>query len=181
VPDRVMNPFTCATTALSGFRGVLQHLTERHLSLPTPCSEYTVEDVAEHVARSMTLLASVAGGGCEATVGSLDERISAAAMAALEAWRRRGVDGSVNIGRSVYPAHLALEIVPLELLVHGWDIAQGIGATLDVPSEIAEHVLSRARELVTADKRGKSFAAEVAVAPDAPPLERLIAFTGRVP
>ena len=40
-------------------------------------------------------------------------------------------------------------------------------------------MLGRARELVTPDKRGRSFAAEVPAAPSATVLERLIAFTGR--
>jgi hypothetical protein len=50
-----------------------------------------------------------------------------------------------------------------------------------VPSDVAGYVLDRARELITEDKRGRSFAAEVPAGPDATVLQRLIAFTGRVP
>jgi hypothetical protein len=42
-------------------------------------------------------------------------------------------------------------------------------------------VLRRARSLITPDKRGRSFAAEVPAGQAATVLERLIAFTGREP
>jgi len=130
----------------------------------------------------MVLLASVAGGQVDHPVaGALDTRVAATAEAALKAWRLRGLDGTVGVGRSVLPASLAVEIIPLELLVHGWDVARATGQHVDVPAEVAGHVLDRARELITEDKRGRSFAAEVPAGPDATALHRLIAFTGRAP
>ena len=111
----------------------------------------------------------------------LEGRVAVAAEAALGAWRRRGLDGSVAVGRSTLPAGLAVEIIPLELLVHGWDMARATGSGIDVPPEVAGYVLARARELITEDKRGRSFAAEVPAGPSATVLERLIAFTGRFP
>ncbi len=65
--------------------------------------------------------------------------------------------------------------------MHGWDIARATGRDIDVPPEVGGYVLDRARELITEDKRGRSFAAEVPAGPDATVLQRLIAFTGRVP
>jgi len=177
-----MGPFDCAAVTLPACRAVLQRLTEDDLTRPTPCAGYTVGDVGEHLVRSLVLLASVAGAQADAPVGAaLDTRVAATAEAALAAWRLRGLDGQAAVGRSVLPASLAVEIIPLELLVHGWDIAQAAGQRIDVPSEIAGHVLDRARELITEDKRGRSFAAEVPAGPDATVLQRLIAFTGRAP
>ena len=175
-------PLHCAAVTLQACRAVLARLTEDDLSRPTPCAEYTVADVGHHVVRSMVLLASVAGEQIDTpAAGTLDTKVAATAEAALAAWRRRGLDGSVAVGRSVLPARLAVEIIPLELLVHGWDIAHATGQGLDVSPEVAGYVLDRARELITEDKRGRSFAAEVPAGPDATALQRLIAFTGRVP
>ena len=75
--------------------------------------------------------------------------MAATAEAALAAWRHHGLDGSVAVGRSVLPASLAVEIIPLELLVHGWDIAHATGQDIDVSPEVASYVLDRARELIT--------------------------------
>ena len=177
-----MGPFDCAAVTLPACRAVLQRLTEDDLSCPTPCAGYTVGDVGEHLVRSMVLLASVAGAPAGAPAGgALEVRVTAAAEAALAAWRLRGLDGQVAVGRSVLPASLAVEIIPLELLVHGWDVARATGHRIDVPADVAGYVLDRARELITEDKRGRSFAAEVPTGPDAAVLDRLIAFTGRAP
>ena len=177
-----MGPFDCAAETLPACLGVLQRLTEDDLARPTPCTEYTVGDVGQHVVRSMALLASVAGEQIDTPVaGTLEENVAATAEAALAAWRRHGLDGSVAVGRSVMPAGLAVEIIPLELLVHGWDIAHATGHDIEVTPEIAGYVLDRAQELITEDKWGRSFAAEVPAGGEATAMQRLIAFTGRVP
>jgi uncharacterized protein (TIGR03086 family) len=175
-----MEPFDCAAVTLPACLAVLQRLTEEDIPRPTPCAEYTVGEVGQHLVRSMVLLASVAGEQIGTPVaGSLDTTVAATAEAALAAWRHRGLAGSVTVGRSVLPAHLAVEIIPLELLVHGWDIARATGHHIDVTPEVAGYVLDRARELITTDKRGRSFAAEVPAGAQATILQRLIAFTGR--
>jgi uncharacterized protein (TIGR03086 family) len=177
-----MGPFDCAAVTLPACLAVLQRLTEDDLSRPTPCTEYTVGDVGQHLVRSMVLLASVAGEPIDSPVaGTLDTQVAGSAEAALTAWRQRGLDGSVAVGRSVLPASLAVEIIPLELLVHGWDIAHATGPDIEVTPEIAGYVLDRARELITEDKRGRSFAAEVSAGGEATAMQRLIAFTGRAP
>jgi uncharacterized protein (TIGR03086 family) len=175
-----MDSFECASVTLAACRSVLGRLTADDLGRPSPCSKYTVGEVGEHVVRSMVLLGSVGGAaGLSAGPGSLAEGVTATAEAALAAWRRRGLDGSVAVGRSTLPASLAVEIIPLELLVHGWDLARATGSEIDVAPEVAGYVLGRARLLITPDKRGRSFAAEVPAGPSATALERLIAFTGR--
>ena len=181
-----MGPFDCAPVTLAACRAVLGRLTADDLSRPTPCAEYTAGDVGRHVVRSMVLLASVAGEqigepAADLAAGLLEEQVTVTAEAALAAWRRRGLDGTVAVGRSSLPASLAVEIIPLELLVHGWDIGRATGGDIDVPPEVAGYVLGCARELITEDKRGRSFAAEVPAGPRATVLGQLIAFTGRVP
>jgi uncharacterized protein (TIGR03086 family) len=210
----VNDVFECASVTLAACRAVLRRLTPDDLGRASPCAEFTVGEVGEHVVRSMVLLGSVAAAAPAVAVpavavpavadsavavpavadsavavpavadsgsGSLDERVAAATEAALEAWRWRGLGGSVAVGRSTLAAELAVEIIPLELLVHGWDVAQATGAQIEVAPEVASYVLEQARSLITADKRGRSFAAEVPAGPSATMLEELIAFTGRDP
>ena len=121
--------------------------------------------VAGSVAATASFAWLVAAGSCRKKL----------AAAALAAWQRRGLGGSVAVGRSTVPARLAVEIIPLELLVHGWDIARATGSQIDIAPEVADYVLGRARELITEDKRGRSFAAEVPAGPEATVLERLTA------
>src|SRR5271169_4143413 len=99
-----MGPFDCAAVTLPACRAVLQRLTEEDLSRPTPCTEYTVGDVGQHLVRSMVLLASVAGEQIDTPVaGRPAAAVAATAAAALAAGRHRGLDGSVTVGRSVLP------------------------------------------------------------------------------
>jgi uncharacterized protein (TIGR03086 family) len=176
--------FDCASVTLAACRAVLRRLTPDDLSRATPCTEFTVGEVGEHVVRSMVLLGSVAGAVpafAASASGSLDERVAVTAQAAIEAWRWRGLGGSVAVGRSTLAADLAVEIIPMELLVHGWDVARATGSQIDVAPEVASYLLEQARSLVTPDKRGRSFAAEVPAGTSATALERLIAFSGRDP
>ena len=200
----VIDVFECASVTLAACRAVLRRLAPDDLGGATPCAEFTVGEVGEHVVRSMVLLGSVAGAAptvpapavpaptvaapavaapavAASGSGSLDERVAAVTAAALEAWRWHGLGGSVAVGRSTLAADLAVQIIPLELLVHGWDVARATGAQIEVAPEVACYVLEQARSLVTADKRGRGFAAEVPAGPSATVLERLIAFTGRDP
>src|SRR5215469_12388427 len=140
-----MGPFDCAPVTLAACRAVLGRLTADDLSRRTPCAEYSVGDVGRHVVRSMVLLASVAGEqigepAAGPAAGLLEEQVTVTAEAALAAWRRRGLDGTVAVGRSSLPAGLAVEIIPLELLVHGWDIARATGSAIEVPPEVAGYV-----------------------------------------
>ena len=147
-----LGPFDCATVTLATCQAVLRQLTEDDLARPTPCTEYTVGEVGLHVVRSMVLLASVAGEPIAGPLtGTLEEKVTASAEAALAAWRRRGLAGSAAVGASIVPASLAVEIIPLELLVHAWDIARATGRAVDVAPEVADRVLDRARRLITED------------------------------
>lgn len=163
-------------------RSVLATLTEDDLERPTPCAQFTVAALADHLERSMILLAGVAGADLSADpVAGPIATIPTLAEAAIAAWRTRRTAGEVAVGRTITPAHLAAEIVTLELVVHAWDLARAVGADLHVDPEMCEHCRRNAEQLITPDKRGRAFALPVPVATEASAMDRLVAFTGRTP
>lgn len=163
-------------------RSVLAKLTEDDLERPTPCAEFTVATLTEHLERSMILLAGVAGADLNADpVAGPIATIPALAEGAIAAWRTRRTAGEVMVGRTITPAHLAAEIVTLELVVHAWDLARAVDADLPVDPEMCDQCRRNAEQLITPDKRGRAFALPVSVANDASAIERLVAFTGRTP
>ena len=94
----VTDVFECASATLAACCAVLRRLTPDDLGRASPCAEFTVGEVGEHVVRSMVLLGSVAGAACAApavaapaVAGPLDERVTATTTAAVEAWRSRGL------------------------------------------------------------------------------------------
>lgn len=169
--------------ALDVWRAAAARVTPSDLTRPTPCAEFTIADLADHVQRSMILLAGAAGSELVADADrSPIEQSVPLAEAALAVWAKRGVDGTVPVGSRTYPAERAYAIVLMELAVHGWDLDRATGAPAPaLPGSLADYLLAAARQLITPDRRGRAFADEVAVGADAALVERLVAFTGRRP
>ncbi|MGA7987955.1 MAG: TIGR03086 family metal-binding protein [Candidatus Dormiibacterota bacterium] len=69
-----------------------------------------------------------------------------------------------------------------ELLVHGWDLAHAIGQPADLPEDLAAGALILWQHRLAGRSRDvMPFDAPVAVAEDAPAIDRLAAFLGRQP
>lgn len=177
---------SCAEAALDVCQRALRDLPPDALSWPTPCPDYSVRQLAEHLASSIEFFGEAAGArfpaGQASPTGPDDPevRIADAAQAALEAWRSRGLDGSIRMRGSDMPAGLALGILCVELLVHAWDFGQALGRGVVVAEPLAGHVLRLARATVTADLRARgSFGGQLPADYGAAAFEQLIAFTGR--
>lgn len=177
-----LDPMTAAEAALAAFQPVLRNLTAEDRPRQTPCEDFTCHDLAEHLFGSLEQLGAMAG----ATVtnpeeGSLENRVSVMAGETIAAWRARGLAGTVaGPGGQEMPAELLASIVPIELLLHAWDMAQGSGQTLRVSDELVDYVAGLAQGVVPGG-RGSSFAEEKVVAEQASAIDRLAAFAGRTP
>ena len=93
-----------------------------------------------------------------------------------------GLDGEVELGERSMPAEYKAGVLALELFIHGWDFAQAIGEPFEAPEHLSDYIRSIADATIQPDFRGegKGFAAEqITVTED--PIDRLMAFTGRVP
>ena len=112
-----------AEAALSALQHVLHPIARDELSKSTPCSEYDVMQLTDHLMNSITLLGGAAGAEPPERNSeySVEQQIVGAARPALDAWHRRGLDDTVTIGTNEIPATSAVSILTLEFLVHGWD------------------------------------------------------------
>lgn len=179
-PD--LTPVVAAEAALAVLQPVLRNLTAEDRPKPTPCSDFTCHELAEHLMASLVQLGGMAG----ATVtdpgqGSLEDRVSVMADQAITAWHSVDLAGSVpGPGGSELPAAFAAGILPLELLLHGWDLAQASGQTLHVSDEVVAYVATLAESVVPGG-RGRSFADEVPAPQGASAVDRLAAYAGRTP
>ncbi len=178
-----LTPVTAAEAALAVIQPMLRNLTAEDRPKQTPCADFTCHELAEHMFGSLVQLGAMAG----ATVvnpeeGSLENRISVMAAQAIDAWRAVDLDGTVpGPGGSELPAAFAASILPIEILLHGWDMAQGSGQTLHVSDELVAYVRTLAESVVPGGRGRGSFEDEVTPAPDASPLDQLAAFAGRTP
>ena len=99
-----------------------------------------------------------------------------------EAWRRRGLEGSVELGPREVPAAMPVDILSLEFLVHAWDFATATGRHVVISEPLADYALDQASKVITPEARGfAGFADSVETAPDASLLDRLIGFRAGQP
>jgi uncharacterized protein (TIGR03086 family) len=173
-----------AEAALSALQHVLHPIARDELSKSTPCSEYDVMQLTDHLLNSITLLGGAAGAELPErhSADSVERQIVGAARPALDAWHRRGLNDTVTLGTNDLPATFAVGILTLELLVHGWDYAAATKHPLNVAESLADYALGLARKVINPQTRAAvGFADPVAVPHDASALDQLIAFTGRDP
>ena len=178
-----LTPITAAEASLAVLQPVLRNLTADDRPKPTPCTEFTCHDLAEHLFGSLTGLGAMAGASVvNPEEGSLENRVSVMTAQVIDAWRTVDLDGTVpGPGGAELPASFAASILPLELLLHAWDLAQASGQQLHVSDELVAYVRTLAETVVPAVRGGGSFADEVAPAEGADAVDRLAAFAGRTP
>jgi len=173
-----------AEAALGALQHVLHPISRDELSKSTPCSEYDVMQLTDHLLNSVTLLGGAAGAEVpdRNTDYSVEQQVVGAARPALDAWHHRGLSDTVTLGPNELPATFAVSILTLELLVHGWDYAAATKHPMNVAESLADYVLGLAKKVINPQTRATvGFAEAVVVPDDASALDRLIAFTGRDP
>ena len=77
------------------------------------------------------------------------------------------------------PGETFARFVVLDGLVHGWDMATATGQPYEPPDELVAAADAFAHQALDPLRDGQTFAAAVEPAPDASPIERLAAYTGR--
>jgi uncharacterized protein (TIGR03086 family) len=179
-----LDELVCAEATLAVLQNVLRDLDFFDLTKQTVCTEYNVAQLADHVMGSIATLGGCAGAQVpdRDQDAPLESQVADAAQAALEAWRRRGLEGTVELGPRTVPAAMPVNILALEFLVHAWDFARATGRDVVVSEAVSDYALGLAGKVITPESRGfAGFADSVEIAPDAAVLDRLIAFTGRQP
>lgn len=177
-----LTPIVAAEAALAVLQPILRNLTAADRPKPTPCEAFTCHDLAEHLMASLARLGAMAG----ATVtnpgaGSLENKVSVMAGEAIDAWRKVDLDATMpGPGGTPMSAAFLAGILPLELALHGWDLAQGSGQRLHISDELVRYLRGLAEQIVPGG-RGSSFADEVIPSQDASAIDRLAAFAGRTP
>jgi uncharacterized protein (TIGR03086 family) len=164
---------------------------------PSPCADYTVRDVVNHLAFGF-LLAHRSGAreawdpswtGEDRTpylVGLPADKWAQACADESEAAARAWADpsaweGDASMGGTTMPAAAIGSMMTAEFAVHAWDLAAATSRTLDVPDRLAAAVLDGVLAIAPMGREGGWFAAEVALPADAPAFERALGAAGRDP
>jgi uncharacterized protein (TIGR03086 family) len=175
-----------AQAAATMARGVLAGQLDR----PTPCSEWNVQQLMNHMIGSFEYF-TARGEGKEtgpprpASPGSYAETVdqvvkTAAATAA--AWRRPGaLEQKVTTSFGEMNGAFVANIARTELLMHGWDLARATGQRLLVDQGMAGEILAEMEQTMLPQARQFAFGPEVAAPEGSLAIDRLAAFLGRQP
>ena len=164
---------------------VIANVRPDQYDLATPCTEWTVRDLMEHMIGVVSGLGAAAAGR-EPTPFALGDdpaaQFDGAAEEALAAWRADGImDKVIDAGPAPMPGRVLAGINLLDTATHTWDLATATGQDPSLPDDVAEAAYEASTTIIAPEIRPGRFAPEVPAPSDADPTERLVAFLGRVP
>lgn len=175
---------------------VVRAIPEDRLTAPTPCAEYDVKALVNHLLQVLVQFQALAAKQdsefgetpdlvAESREAGSDwrDRFADEAAKLVAAWAAPGADEGTT-GAMDMPARTVGCMALLDLTVHAWDLARATGQEYE-PAPESSGVVAALREAVaglapTARKMGV-FGEPVAVPEGAGELERLLAETGRDP
>lgn len=165
-------PDSIVARGLAQLGALLGQVTPDDLERATPCSEWTVADLSDHVVNSVAGMATMARGGEPdwATAAHHDDpagELDREGRALVEALDASG---------GAFPEGMAAA----ELAVHAYDLAVALGRpTAELDPEIAEIGSAFMTASMTDDMRGNAFGPQQPAPDGANPYERIAAFAGR--
>ncbi|MEE6257941.1 TIGR03086 family metal-binding protein [Plantactinospora sonchi] len=182
------------TRAASALTGIVDEIKPDQLDNPTPCGEYDVRKLVNHLlfwgpslegaARKETVPPpadaeselDLTGGDWSAALRALVEAV-ATAWARPEAWQ----GGTHMGGPTELPASLVGGMVIGELVVHGWDLARATGQDRSWDDELLGYLHEEVGRFAEQGRAMGVFGPEVPVPDSAPMLDRVLGLTGRDP
>lgn len=183
-------PIEQLATVLEAMEHLIAGIGDDQWTDPTPCAEWCVGDLVDHVvggnfrfAHAVTgeaMSAPEPGGDAETDRGS---RYRASATAVLGAFRTPGaLEKVVTVPFGTVPGIVALHLRLTEILAHGWDLARATGQDPQFPGEVAEQELRFSQAKVGDVPPGRNpFGPPQPVPDGAAPIDRLAACLGRSP
>ena len=191
----ITDPVELVERAFSATRVVVAITTPADYPRPTPCDEWDVRTLVNHIvggahwyAATMRDRASppIEGDDDDVCTGDPLVAYDDGIGQALDALRAPGaLDGSIAFFGRDRPAATVASLCALDTFVHGWDLARALERATDLDPAVAEALLARTAGSIPDALRGSDADAlyrPVSPAPDdAPPADRLAAFLGRTP
>lgn len=172
------------------FDARVEAIADEHWPAPTPCERWSVRDLVAHLVRENRWAPHLLSGQALAEVGDRYEgdvlgddpkaawRASLAdALAATEA--HGALEGRVHTSAGEVPARVYVEQRTVDLAIHGWDLARGIGADDTLPDEVVRHLWDTWSERQAELRASGMFDDPPALEPGASLQTRVLAVFGR--
>ena len=177
-------------TAVEGFGRHVRAVGDGQWGDETPCDDWDVRALVNHVTVEQLWVPPLAGGASVADIGDRldgdqlgDDPVAAwdaAVEASLRAFEAPGAhDGTVNLSSGERPMSEYCWEMTTDALIHSWDLARGIGADETLDRELAQLVYDRTLPMAEQLQETGLFKPPVPVPDDAPLQTKLLAIFGR--
>jgi uncharacterized protein (TIGR03086 family) len=161
---------------LDQLAGLLDDVPDGAQGDPTPCPQWSVQDLVDHIVAAPSRFARMARG--EAVDWSATPPAGRDAGARF---RAHADDLLGVVADDAAPGGpVSLDWQCAELAVHTWDLSTALGRTTgDLDAEVAERGLAFMRGSLTDDNRSPAFGPEQRAPEGADAYQRIAAFAGR--
>jgi len=184
-----MSPKKVIEYCLDQATAVIVQLRPEQFAFATPCTEWDARTVAQHMLYELLWAADILNGKTIAEVGNQHESDSIATdiaeswQVALKQTRKALKKAKLNDAAHLSYGTVSKEFYGLEfatdMLLHAWDLGQGIDVTVMFDPSIATILYENALPKEDMIKGSGLFAPSLPVADDADPQTKLLALFGR--
>jgi uncharacterized protein (TIGR03086 family) len=180
-------------SAAREFKQLAATVREDQLTAPTPCAEYDVRALLNHLLYWGPWLEAAARKGpppaetrgeseVDLTVGDWAASWEKQVDGLVDAFGRPGAwEGTTTMGGGELPASMVGEMVFGEFVVHAWDLARGTGRPWHCDAEVADAAYTATAGMAEQGRQMGIFGPEIPVPDSAPALDRLLGLSGRDP
>ncbi|MER5441345.1 TIGR03086 family metal-binding protein [Streptomyces sp. NPDC002790] len=167
---------------------VVAGIGDKALDAPTPCANYDVRALANHLFHVVVEFQKLAVKQDSDFTAPPDyvaeadwrERFAREAQALVEAWSTPGAEEGTT-GALNMPARTVGGMALLDLTAHAWDLARATGQEYGADPAVVSELTAVVEQLAPTGREMGAFGAAVPVGADADPLARMLAATGRDP
>ncbi len=175
--------------AIASTRTVLNGVSKDQLGQSTPCAQWKVSDLINHIVGAQSFFEAGAKGQSPAEgdadfaatdfVAAFDD----AAQRSLAAFRAPGVmEKTLTLPFGQMPGSAFMGLASTDTFTHGWDLAKATGQSTDLAPELAAALLAGSRMAIQPSFRnpeGNPFGPEQQAPAGACNADQLAAFLGR--
>ena len=166
---------------------VIDGIVDDDLARLTPCTEYDVRALLDHLFQVVVNFQALAADGAvdfsevpESVVGDWRARFREETAKLVAAWAAPGAEEGTK-GAMGFEARTVGNMVLSDLTIHAWDLARATGQEYVADESVLDEIGPAVAAMAPQGREAKVYGEPYPVPEGAGPLERMLALTGRDP
>lgn len=175
--------------AIATTRSVLANVNADQLDLDTPCAQWKVSDLVNHIVGGQQFFAKAMRGDAmddgetDFASGDFVATFDQAAQECVAAFQADGAMGKMlTLPFGQMPGQAFVGLATTDTFTHGWDLAKATGQDTDLAPELAGQLLEASKMMIQPafrSEEGTVFGPEQQAPDGASNADKLAAFLGR--